>query len=173
MKFQVEIADRIRSVEVLPQATGYQVLIDGRPRQVDAVQVGSDSWSLIIRDNDGEAQSVEAVVSSRRGNGSLDVYLDGLHIPVNVRNGRGRRAVDAGAASGGPAIQRIAAPMPGKVVRVLVAPGAEVKARQGLVVVEAMKMENEVRAARAGRVRDVLVAEGQSVEAGAMLVVVE
>ena len=63
--------------------------------------------------------------------------------------------------------------MPGKVVRVLVAPGAEVKARQGLVVVEAMKMENEVRAVRDGLVREVLVVEGQSVEAGAMLVVVE
>ena len=63
--------------------------------------------------------------------------------------------------------------MPGKVVRVLVKPGDEVKARQGLVVVEAMKMENELRAARDGRVRDVGVAEGQSVDAGAVLLVVE
>ena len=50
--------------------------------------------------------------------------------------------------------------MPGKVVRVLVKPGDEVKARQGLVVVEAMKMENELRAARDGRVRDVAVRRG-------------
>jgi biotin carboxyl carrier protein len=63
--------------------------------------------------------------------------------------------------------------MPGKVVRVLVQPGAEVKAKQGLIVVEAMKMENELRAAKTGRVREVLVSEGQSVEAGAPLVEIE
>ena len=62
--------------------------------------------------------------------------------------------------------------MPGKVVKVLVAPGDEVVLRQGLVVVEAMKMENELRAGRAGVVREVLVVEGASVEAGAPLVVI-
>jgi biotin carboxyl carrier protein len=63
--------------------------------------------------------------------------------------------------------------MPGKVVKVLVKPGDEVKARQGLVVVEAMKMENELRSPKDGRVAEVLVAEGASVEAGRLLVVVE
>ena len=63
--------------------------------------------------------------------------------------------------------------MPGKVVRVLVAPGDAVEAGQGLVVVEAMKMENELRAAKAGRVVSVSVTEGQSVDAGAVLAVVE
>ncbi len=84
--------------------------------------------------------------------------------------GRQNKA-EAGAPTSGP--QRVVAPMPGKVVRVLVKPGDEVKARQGLVVVEAMKMENELRAARDGRVRDVAVAEGQSVDAGSVLLVVE
>ena len=82
----------------------------------------------------------------------------------------GRRT--AGPARGaGP--QRVTAPMPGKVVRVLVKPGDAVEPRQGLVVVEAMKMENELRAARDGRVRDGARREGQSVEAGAVLLVVE
>jgi biotin carboxyl carrier protein len=63
--------------------------------------------------------------------------------------------------------------MPGKVVKMLVKPGDEVKARQGLVVVEAMKMENEIRSPKDGRVADVLVTEGASVEAGRLLVVVE
>jgi biotin carboxyl carrier protein len=80
------------------------------------------------------------------------------------------RGAPAGAGSGP---QRVTAPMPGKVVRVLVAAGDEVKARQGLVVVEAMKMENELRAARDGRVKDVHVAEGALVESGRLLVVVE
>ena len=63
--------------------------------------------------------------------------------------------------------------MPGRVVRVLVAPGDEVAARQPVVVVEAMKMENELRSPKAGRVKDVAVTEGASVEAGRVLVVVE
>ncbi len=67
---------------------------------------------------------------------------------------------------------RLTAPMPGRVVRVLEAPGADVVAGQGLVVIEAMKMENELEAPRAGRVQEVAVREGQAVEAGALLAVV-
>ena len=63
--------------------------------------------------------------------------------------------------------------MPGKIVRVLVQTGVSVRARQPVVVVEAMKMENELRAGRAGVVREVLVAEGASVEAGTPLLVIE
>jgi biotin carboxyl carrier protein len=63
--------------------------------------------------------------------------------------------------------------MPGKLVRVLVTPGQAVEAGQGLVVVEAMKMENELRAPRAGRIKDVPAREGQTVDAGALLVVLE
>jgi biotin carboxyl carrier protein len=170
MKLQVEIGDRVRTVEVMRQPSGFQVLVDGRPRLVDAVQVSPDAWSLIVQDA-GAAHSVEAVVSSRPGNGTLDVYLDGLRIPVHVRNGRTRHAPESAGAAG--SLQRIIAPMPGKVVRVLVTPGTAVKARQGLVVVEAMKMENEVRALRDGQVREVLVVEGQSVDAGATLLIVE
>jgi biotin carboxyl carrier protein len=72
-------------------------------------------------------------------------------------------------ADGGP--QRVTAPMPGKIVKLLVKPGDKVQPRQGLVVVEAMKMENELRARAAGTVSEVRVAEGASVEAGAILVI--
>jgi len=70
----------------------------------------------------------------------------------------------------GPA--RLTAPMPGRIVRVLSESGASVVAGQGLVVIEAMKMENELRAPRAGRLLELLVREGQAVEAGALLAVV-
>ena len=63
--------------------------------------------------------------------------------------------------------------MPGRVLRVLVSVGDEVAAGQALVVIEAMKMENELKVLRAGRVREVLVVEASSVEAGRLLVVVE
>jgi len=63
--------------------------------------------------------------------------------------------------------------MPGKVVKVLVKPGDAVTTRQGVVVVEAMKMENELRSPKAGTVTQVTAAEGMSVEAGAALLVIE
>ena len=69
--------------------------------------------------------------------------------------------------------QRLAASMPGKVVRVLVKTGDVVHARQPLVVVEAMKMENEMRASRDGKVAEVHAREGHSVEAGALLLVIQ
>jgi biotin carboxyl carrier protein len=84
----------------------------------------------------------------------------------------GRRRVGASApAAVGP--QRIAAPMPGKIVRVFVRPGDAVTARQPLVVVEAMKMENELRASRDGTVAEVHVREGVLVEAGTPLIVIQ
>jgi acetyl/propionyl-CoA carboxylase alpha subunit len=177
MKFQLEIADRLRSVEVRQHAQGYQVIVDGRPLVVDAAPIGSDAWSLIVRDDQSAARrTVEAVVV-QNGGGAVDVHIDGYRIPVVLTNGmRGRARSPAASmaahkSSTGP--QRITAPMPGKVVRVLVSPGDAVKARQGLVVVEAMKMENELRASRDAHVRDVFVSEGQSVEAGTVLVALE
>jgi biotin carboxyl carrier protein len=171
MKFELEVADRLRTVEIRREADGYHVTVDGKPRTVDIVRVGRHGWSLLVRDDAG-MRAVEATVVRQIGSVGLDVHFDGFHIPVQPKTGLGRRTRGvAGAQGSGP--QRLVAPMPGKVVRVLVAPGDEVKARQGLVVVEAMKMENELRAAREGRVREVLVKEGQSVEAGAALVVIE
>jgi len=97
--------------------------------------------------------------------------IGGAIVSVTRRAGHSRsRHGASGASTEGP--QRLVAPMPGKVVRVLVKPGDQVVARQGLVVVEAMKMENELRAGRSGVVREVLVLEGASVEAGAPLVVI-
>jgi biotin carboxyl carrier protein len=173
MKFEFDIADRARTVEIHRQPGAYRVDIDGRSCIVDAVLVADGTWSLLVRDADGRRViSAEAVVVPQNGNGTLDVYIAGRSIQVNFRGGLGRRSREEGGTHGaGP--QRVVAPMPGKVVRVLVKPGDEVHPRQGLLVVEAMKMENELRASRAGRVRDVFVAEGQSVEAGVALMVVE
>jgi len=173
MKFQFEIDDRERTIEVHREGIGHRIVVDGRERFVDAVHVAGNRWSLIVRDPAvGRSYSVDAVAVPQNGDGSLDVYIDGHRIAVGARSGLGRRARRDGAATGaGP--QRIVAPMPGKIVRVLVTAGDDVQLRQGLVVVEAMKMENELRAARPGRVREVFVREGESVEAGTPLVVVE
>ena len=85
-----------------------------------------------------------------------------------LRRRRGDRAGHAGNGT-----DRITAPMPGKVVRVLVAAGDRVRAGQPLTVVEAMKMENELRAGRDGMVAEVHVKQGASVDAGALLFVIQ
>jgi biotin carboxyl carrier protein len=72
-----------------------------------------------------------------------------------------------------PGEQRVLAPMPGRVLRVLVKAGDQVVARQGLVVVEAMKMENELMSPKDGCIREVAVSEGESIESGRLLVIVE
>ncbi len=92
-----------------------------------------------------------------------------LVVGLNTRR-RWGRADDGAQRGSGP--QRLVAPMPGKIVRILATPGQTVHERQPVVVIEAMKMENELRALRDGTVADVLVQEGQSVEAGMLLAII-
>lgn len=174
-QFEIEVGTRTRAVTVQRAGSAWVVTLDGVPHHVDAATVDGQTLSLLIGDGEDGAftRSCEvAVVPQGASTTGVDVHLTGRVVPAQVRvsGGFGRRR-DGTAAGTGP--QRITAPMPGRVVRVLVAPGDTVEVRQGLVVVEAMKMENELRATRAGRVASVAVAEGQSVDSGALLVVVE
>jgi biotin carboxyl carrier protein len=101
----------------------------------------------------------------------LVVVIDGYRFEIEVRDPRRwSRKAGARAREG---IQTVAAPMPGKVVRVLVAPGEAVEAGQGLLVVEAMKMQNEMKASRAGRILTVTAKEGAAVSAGEILATME
>ena len=176
MIFEIAIGDTLRTVGIVRKGGMLHVDLDGRTHIVDARRISDSVVSMLVQIGDAAApsRSIDAAFATQPAAGDFDVHLDGRTIPVQIRPagsfGRQNKA-GAGASATGP--QRVVAPMPGKVVRVLVKPGDDVKARQGLVVVEAMKMENELRAARDGRVRDVAAAEGQSVDAGAVLLVVE
>jgi biotin carboxyl carrier protein len=176
MIFEIAIGDRVRTVGIVRKGGLLHVDLDGRRHVVDARRVSDSIVSMLVQLDGASApsRSVDAAFASKPGAGDFDVHLDGRTIPVQIRPAVsfGRQKKE-GHATGGAGPQRVAAPMPGKVVRVLVSAGDAVKARQGLVVVEAMKMENELRAARDGRVRDVAVKEGQSVDAGAVLLTVE
>jgi biotin carboxyl carrier protein len=103
--------------------------------------------------------------------GGVVVRVGAVPVSVMVDGRRQRRKREDGASGSGPL--RIVAPMPGKVVRVLVKAGDAVHARQPVVVVEAMKMENELRTDRPGTVAEIHTREGVSVEAGALLVVIQ
>lgn len=170
MQFDLEIGGRVRRILVERRDGRVQVAVDDRRFAVDHRALGGDRWSLLVEEGGGVVTSVEAAVLARPGSAALEVTVDGVAMPATLVSAFGRRAGEA-AAGVGP--QQVTAPMPGKVLRVLVAPGDAVEPRQGLVVIEAMKMENELRAGRAGRVTAVRVVAGQSVEAGAPLVLVE
>jgi biotin carboxyl carrier protein len=167
----IEIGDRALAVRLERTGAGLLVSVDGRCYAVDARPHGEDGLSLLIGEGDGPRTSVDASVAAR-SDGRFDVRIGERTVVAGVARPFGRRR-GAGVSGRETGAEHLRAPMPGKVVRVLVRPGDTVEPRSGLVVVEAMKMENELRASRAGRIGAVLVAEGQSVEAGALLVTVE
>jgi biotin carboxyl carrier protein len=172
MTFEVEVNGRIRSVSIERAGSPdrFRVTVDGTVTLVDAQRSGEHGISLLFPDAAHRGARVSLAPGSAPG--EMFAYLRGRSASVTV-NGRrtGRGAADTGAGADGE--QRVVAPMPGRVVRVLVAAGDAVTARQPVVVVEAMKMENELRSPKTGRVKDVAVAAGASVEAGRVLVVIE
>jgi len=146
----------------------FLVSIDGREREVDVKETGGVLSFLI------GTKSYDVSIAGGT------VHVDGLPVEVSIvpsRPARGRPPSTALGASGGQSgaegPQQVTAPMPGKIVKLLVKPGDRVEPRQGLVVVEAMKMENELRARAAGTVAEVRAVEGTTVEAGAILVILE
>ena len=173
MTFEIEISGRTRtvSIERSGEAPGtFRVSVDGRSRQVDVRRVGEFGLSLLV-ERGTVPLSREIVVAPGPAQGELLVGIGGRTVAAAVNGRRTSRAAEGGARAHGE--RAVVAPMPGRVVRVLVNPGDEVAARQPVIVVEAMKMENELRSPRAGRVTDVQVTAGSSVEAGRVLVVIE
>ena len=115
----------------------------------------------------------EVVARHGEGRGVYLVTIAGVPVQIEALDARARavRSLAAATAPGGP--EPVRAPMPGMVVRVLVAPGDRVQAGDGLIIMEAMKMENELRAKSAGRVKSVTVAPGMAVEKGMVLVTLD
>jgi biotin carboxyl carrier protein len=160
--FDATVDGRTLRVEVRGKDGHYTVSLDGSPLEVELASRGPHLASLLVG-----GESHEVGLEARRG--GFTVLLPGETVAVELA------AAARGASTSVHRVQgaaRLASPMPGRVVRVLSEVGADVAAGQGLVVIEAMKMENEIRAPRAGRVQEVAVREGQAVEAGALLAVV-
>jgi biotin carboxyl carrier protein len=172
MHFEIEVNGRPHAVTVERTGSRYRVEADGRVDVVDVARVDASTLSLVVLGEREVSHEVSLVPGQEPG--ELEVYLRAGVVQTRVSGAAGQKRWSAkGGVLAGAGPQRVTAPMPGKIVRVLVEPGDEVKARQGVVVVEAMKMENELRAARDGRVKEVHVAEGALVEAGRLLAVIE
>lgn len=162
----------------------YEITIDGKQYRLDLEQV-EGRWTCRVDRSDVEVDAVLArpnVLSLRKGNKAYEVKCervgDDTHIWVGsqrfaaeVRDPRSLRSRARAVDEQGP--RKLTAPMPGKVVRVLVSEGAEVEAGAGVLVVEAMKMQNEVKSPKKGTIQKILVAEGTAVNAGDVLGIVE
>ena len=170
MQYAVEVNGRVRQVAVRRHAGALVVEVDGQPWTIDAAPVGGHGLSLLVS-RVGRSFSHDVTLTGDVATGITNVYLGPFVVPVAL-NGRRRTGRKEDGAHSGSGPQRLLAPMPGKVVRVLVKQGDSVQARQPIAVIEAMKMENELRASRAGTVAELAVREGQSVEAGALLLVI-
>jgi len=165
VKFEAELGGEAVPVEVTGGAGRYRVVVGGEALDIDARQVSEGIWSVLV----GGASHV------------VDVSVDGGVSIVEVGGERYRIRVEeetryvlrtrggTAAASG----QVLKAPMPGKVVHVAVVTGQAVSPGDALVVLEAMKMENEFRAAAGGTVTEVRAQVGQAVNPGDVLVVIQ
>ena len=165
MKLEVQIAGRKRNVEVAREGPRLLVRLDGCELAADAVEVATGTYSILL-----DGQSFEVSVQPEPG-GRLHVQTHGEEFPVEIRDPRVWRGKRGGVLEA-EGRQQVTAPMPGKIVRVLVVAGEKVEAGQGLLVVEAMKMQNEIRAPKSGTIERVLVSEGQAVNSGHVLAIV-
>jgi acetyl/propionyl-CoA carboxylase alpha subunit len=138
--------------------------LDGRVVEVDAVVARPDVLSLRIG-------NLAYEVKSERVGGDLHLWVGSTHFAAEIRDPRSLRSRGRSADDHGP--KKITAPMPGKVVRLLVREGDEVNLGAGLAVVEAMKMQNEIKSPKKGKVQKILVSEGTTVNAGDVLAIVE
>lgn len=165
MKLSLMVNGTEDSIEVLTPGPvcRFRTAGDEREAHVEAPEPGV--YSVLL-----DGRSYDARVEERPGGGVV-VVIDGYRFEIEVHDPRRWTRRSAGRGDAG--VQRITAPMPGKVVRVLISPGDAVEPGQGLLVVEAMKMQNELKATRAGKVMTVPAKEGATVAAGEVLATIE
>jgi biotin carboxyl carrier protein len=162
MKISAKAGTQVYELLVDREDGGYVVEVDGTKHLVDAQKLEGDFYSILTGGRSYEV-SVE-----RHGDGYQ--VRHGAAQQVVTLTDPSRRARDAKRETDGP--MKVVTVMPGRVVRVLVAEGDTVEEGQGVIVIEAMKMENEIAAPKAGKVTRIEVAEGESVEGGGALLVI-
>ena len=185
MRFDIDVAGRRRQLLMERTGRAFLITIDGRAWTIDAARIDANTLSLLVTGTsdaatapalsgrtEGRRVRSHEVSLSRQTQSDLVVGVGAVFQPVGVNSG-GRSRSRTGGTTDGSGVERVIAPMAGKVVRVLVQPGDTVSARQTVVVVEAMKMENALRSGRGGTVVEVHAREGASVDAGVLLLVIQ
>ena len=164
MTYDVTIDGKNYRLELNRADGRWSCRFDGREVEVDAVLARPDVLSLRIAN-----QAYE--VKCERVAGDLHLWVGSARFAAEVRDPRSFRGRARMMDDHGP--RKLTAPMPGKVVRVLIGQGTEVEAGTGVLVVEAMKMQNEVKSPKKGTIQKILVSEGAAVNAGEVLAIVE
>ena len=164
MTYDVTIGGKHYRLELNRSDGGWLCRLDDREVEVDAVLARPDVLSLRIG-------NLAYEVKCERVAGDLHFWVGSERFAVEVRDPRSFRGRARSVDDRGP--RKLTAPMPGKVVRVLSSQGSEVEAGAGVVVVEAMKMQNEIKSPKKGTIQKILVSEGAAVNAGDVLAIVE
>jgi len=152
----------------------FHMSLDGRSYRIDARRMPSQIVSLLIDNRSYDVDLERIARKSDTLDGRIHVRVRGRVLRFEILDERRMKMKEAqGFRFDVGGVVSIDSPMPGKVIKLLAKEGEEVKEGQGIVVVEAMKMENELRAPKAGKVRDIKVREGEAVEAGAKLATIE
>jgi len=163
--YDVVIGERTYRVELVRAGSSWTCKLDGREFPVDVVSPQPGLLSLLIN---GRSYGVKQEIGATETNVVVD--HERFHIVMrDPRSLRGRRGADSTAQGA----RKITAPMPGKVVRILAPVGTEVEAGQAVLVIEAMKMQNELKSPKKGKVSKLTVKEGDAVESGQNLAEVE
>jgi len=165
MVYDVIVSGKPHRLELERTDGAWRCRLDGKDIQVDAVLARRDVLSLII---DGHAYEVKREQTAT----DLHLWVGSTRFPVELHDPRSLRSRQ-GSAQDDKGPRKILAPMPGRVVRLLVAEQAEVEAGQGIVVVEAMKMQNEIKSPKKGIVKKITTTAGAAVNAGDVLAIVE
>jgi len=165
MVYEVTVDGKPYRLELERAQGAWRCRLDGREINVDAVVVRPDFLSLLV---DGRSYEIKR----ERSPAGLHLWAGSTRFEVELRDPRSLRSRRDGAGDrSGP--KKLVAPMPGKVVRVLLTEKSEVEAGQGIVVVEAMKMQNEIKSPKKGVVQKILATQGATVNAGDVLAIVE
>jgi biotin carboxyl carrier protein len=165
MLYDVTIDGRNYRLELARTETGWRCLLDDRELQVDAVPTRPDVLSVLIGGTAYEIKRERIAAETHLCVGGVSYHTE-LRDPRSLRGRRGARADEKGP-------KKLLAPMPGKVVRILIGEQQPVEAGQSILVVEAMKMQNEIKSPKAGIVKKIVAAEGANVNAGDVLAIVE
>ena len=164
MTYQVTVEGKQFQLELNRVEGRWECKLDGQAVQFDAVLPRRDVLSILI---EGKAYEIKR----ERTATDLHLWVGPRRYDVQLRDPRSLRS--RASADDGKGPRKLVAPMPGKVVRVLLPENAEVEAGQGVLVVEAMKMQNEIKSPKKGVVRKVIATAGAAVNAGDVLAVVE
>lgn len=165
MKSEIELDGKSRTLEMMHTGERARWIIDGRPIEADAVEVSPGIYSILIGGQSFEARVAAQPDSALRVTVANHEHHATIRDPRKWTRNRGLGAEAEGS-------QQLRAPMPGKIVVVLVKMGDRVDAGQGIVVMEAMKMQNEIRSPKSGTVERLLVTQGQTVNTGEVVAIV-